>query len=97
MRAPPECQNARGAEVPGAQNWQLSEEENHTNTPLHTSNQGVSRDIEIVLDWWTDWRSRCERYQLAAEVIGLSDEKREELEHEGDSLARIMLAIGATS
>ena len=99
MHEPPNSQNARGAEGPGAEIWQLSE--HPSSTPGHTSNQEVSLvskevspDVEIILDWWADWRTRTARYQLAAEVIGLSDEKREELEHEGDAIGRIMLAIG---
>jgi len=48
---------------------------------------------QIALDWYMEWRTKCDRYQLAAEVIGLSDEKREELEHEGQCIAKIMLAI----
>ena len=49
--------------------------------------------LNIVMDWREDFHKRAARAQLADEIIGLSDERREELLHEGQCLKRVMLAL----
>jgi hypothetical protein len=60
--------------------------------PLPFRVRGVE-PLTIVREWFADWRARCDRAQLALEVIGLRYETQDALEREGEAIKRVMLAI----
>ena len=49
----------------------------------------LTRDLRTVAEWQEDYDSRLRRAELCFQTIGLSEERRAELVHEGETLKRI--------
>ena len=57
--------------------------------------QRVTDELQTVAEWREDFASRLRRAELCFQSIGLSEERRAELIHEGEALKRVCEFLSA--